>query len=79
MKECSWGGARYLLTFTDDFSRKSSGYILKNKSQTLKMFLEFKALVGNQTGLKIKRLRTDNRGEVCNKTFDDFWPKWHYL
>jgi transposase InsO family protein len=75
MKDCSWRGAHYLLTFTDDFSRKSFGYLLKNENQTFKMFLEFKALVENQTGLKIKSLGSDNGGEFCNKTFDDFLAK----
>jgi transposase InsO family protein len=75
MKECSWGGACYLLTLTDDFPRKSFGYLSKNKNQTFTMFLEFTALAENQTGLKITKLRTDNGGEFCNKTSDDFLAK----
>jgi hypothetical protein len=39
------------------------------------MFLEFKALVEDQTGLKIKRLATDNGGKNRNRIFGQ---KWHY-
>jgi hypothetical protein len=70
-----WGGASYLLPCTDDFSRKSFEYLLKNKNETFKVFLKFKALVDNQTHLKIKRFRTDNGGEYCNKMSVDFLAK----
>ncbi|XP_074374408.1 uncharacterized protein LOC141714811 [Apium graveolens] len=40
----SLGGNRYYLTFIDDFSRKSWVYIIKEKSEALDKFKEFKAL-----------------------------------
>ena len=67
-KEFSWGGACYLLSFTDYFSRKSFGYLLKKNNQTLKVFLKFKMFAENQTGLSIKTL--DDAGEYCNRLFD---------
>lgn len=72
MSEPSWGGARYLLTFTDDYSRKSFGYLLKSKYQVFHTFTQFKSLVENQLDLKIKKLRTDNGKEYCNKIFEEF-------
>jgi transposase InsO family protein len=36
-------------------------------------FMEFKDLVENQTGLKIKRLRSDNDTEYCNNAFGNFY------
>lgn len=69
MQECSWGGARYLLTFTDDYSRKTFGYLLRNKSEVMSCFINFKALTEKQTGFAIKSLRSDNGGEYCNKKF----------
>jgi hypothetical protein len=36
---------------------------MKTKGQVFNQFQEFKALVENQTGKKIKVLRTDNAGE----------------
>ncbi|KAG5869384.1 hypothetical protein JTB14_001248 [Gonioctena quinquepunctata] len=72
MSEKTWGGARYLLTFTDEFSRKSFGYLLKNKYEVLQKLKEFEVLVENQTNLNIKKLRTDNGGEYCSNAFGDY-------
>jgi len=36
------------------------------------MFKKFKALVENQTGRKIKKLRTDNSLEFCEIEFNTF-------
>ena len=69
MSEPSWGGAKYLLMFTDDFTRKTFCYFLKTKNEVFRFFKDFKALVEKQTGLKIKRLRSDNGTEYCNGTF----------
>ena len=60
-------GAKYFLLFIDDFSRKVFVYILQNKTEVTAFFAQFKALVENQTGRKIKCLRTDNGTEFCNK------------
>lgn len=62
----SWGGARYMLTFTDDFSRKSWVYLLQEKNQVYSLFIDFKNLVEKQCGAHIKCLRTDGGGEYCN-------------
>lgn len=72
MSETSWGGARYLVTFTDDFSRKTHGYLVTYKSEVLSCFIKYKRLVENQTGKTIKCLRSDNGGEYCNIKFDKF-------
>ena len=45
MKTPSIGGARYFLTFIDDFSRKIWMYVLKSKSEVLARFKEWKTLV----------------------------------
>lgn len=75
MSEDTWSGFRYLLTFTDDYIRKTFGYLLKTKRQVFDKFVEFKILVENQTGLKIKKIRTDNGLEYCNKYFEIFFKK----
>jgi hypothetical protein len=72
MKTTSHGGARYFVTFIDDFSRKTHVYLLKAKGEVFDKFKAYKALVENQTGMKIKTLRSDNRGEFVSKKFDDF-------
>ena len=54
-----------MLTFVDDFSRKVWVYFLRKKNETFLIFNKLKALVKNQTGRKIKKLRTDNGLEFC--------------
>lgn len=58
----SLGRSRYFLMFTDDYSHFSWVYFLKFKSETFENFKKFKALVENQSGNKIKSLRTDRGG-----------------
>jgi hypothetical protein len=60
-------GSLCYVSFIDDFSRKTWIYFLRNKSEVLDKFKEFKSLVENQTDKNIKVLRTDNGGEICGK------------
>jgi hypothetical protein len=61
----SYGGTNYYLLFTDDFTRMTHIYPLKKKSSAdvLEKFREYKPEVEKQTGMVIKRLRTDGGGE----------------
>jgi hypothetical protein len=45
MRTTSLGGARYFVTYINDFSRKVWVYLLKSKGECLEKFKEFKALV----------------------------------
>ena len=58
-------GSRYFMSLVDDYSRKLWVFILKNKSDALMCFKQWKILVENQTRRKVKRLRTDNGMEFC--------------
>lgn len=71
----SFGGAKYLLTFVDDFSRKVFVFPMRKKSEVFELFLNFKNMVENQQNSKIKTLRSDNGTEFCNKQFDIFTAK----
>lgn len=62
----SLGGAKYFLVMVDDYSRKVFVTFLSEKSAVVDAFSSFKALVENQTGHKIKRLRSDNGTEFVN-------------
>jgi hypothetical protein len=53
MKTTSRGGAQYFVTFIDDFSRKMHVYLLRVKGEVFDKFKEYKALVENQTGMKL--------------------------
>ena len=78
----SVGGSRYFVTFIDDFSRYTTVYMMKQKSEVLEKFRRFVNLVENRTGLKVerlhvenetvKRLRSDNGGEYFSNDFEEF-------
>ena len=68
----SLGGAIYYVRFIDDFSRNTSLYFLKKKLEVFSKFKEFKALVENQIGKKIKVLRINNGSEFWGKEFEKF-------
>ena len=47
-------------------------YSLKSKDQVFDRFLEWKALVENSSGKRLKTLRTDNGGEYVSNKFDSY-------
>ncbi|KAH9671115.1 hypothetical protein KPL70_017228 [Citrus sinensis] len=71
----SLGGARYFMSLIDDFSRMVWVYVLKTKDDAFEKFKIWKTLVKTQTNRKVRRLRTDNGLEFCNKRFDDFYAE----
>jgi hypothetical protein len=72
MRTTSLGGARYFVTYIDDFSKKVWVYLLKSKGECLEKFKEFKALVETQSEHKIKVFRLDNGREYISKGFQRF-------
>jgi transposase InsO family protein len=72
MSSISLSGYEYYVTFIDDYSRKTWIYFMKINDKVFSQFQEFKALVENQEGRKIKTLRSDNGGEYTSKAFKDF-------
>ena len=72
MPVLSLGGALYFVTFIDDATRKVWVYILKRKDEVLATFQKFLALVENQSGKKLRCLRTDNGGEYVSHAFQEF-------
>ena len=63
---------QYFVSFVDDYSRKTWIYFLRTKDEAFQKFVEWKILIENQTGKKIRRLRTDNGLEFCNNEFDKY-------
>lgn len=61
-----YNGARYFLTFIDDFTRKIWVSLIKSKVRIFEKFIKFKALVENQTGKKIQIFKTNNRKKMFN-------------
>eukprot|EP00253_Pinus_taeda_P035154 PITA_35154 len=69
MQTPSIGGSHYVLTFIDDYTRKTWVFLLKQKSEVFERFRQYKALVENQSGHYIKVLRTDRGGEYISNDF----------
>ena len=59
-KECGW--LRFVITFTDDYSRYGYIYPIKERTEVLDKFKIFKAEVENQHNLKVKIVRSDRGG-----------------
>jgi transposase InsO family protein len=71
-RKTSIGGANYMLTIIDDYSRKVWPYFLKHKSDVFDAF-KWKVTVEKQTEKKVvKVLRTDNCMEFCSNEFEEF-------
>ena len=68
----SSSGCNYFVTFINVYSRRTWIYFLEAKDEVFSQFQKFKALVENQTGKKIKILRSDNGGEYTSNEFKDF-------
>ena len=68
----SYNGAQYFVNFIYDYSRKVWIYFMKHKFDVFGIFKTWKAQVENQTGRKIKYLRTDNGLEYRDKEFIRF-------
>ncbi|KAK3030992.1 hypothetical protein RJ639_035743 [Escallonia herrerae] len=68
----SLGGNFYFISFIDDASRKTWVYAIREKSDVYHTFKKWKALVENETGNKIKCLKSDNGGEYRDGGFQKF-------
>ncbi|KAG8480143.1 hypothetical protein CXB51_024938 [Gossypium anomalum] len=69
MKTPSLNGSKYFLLFIDDLTRFCWTFFLKQKSDVFEAFGKFKAMVENQTGCRIKTLRTNNGAEYLSDRF----------
>ncbi|KAK3038231.1 hypothetical protein RJ639_030840 [Escallonia herrerae] len=72
IKHVSNWGARYFVTFIDDFSRKIWVYFMKHKSEVFNVFKQWKARVKNQTSKKLKYFKSDNGMEYKDDEFLQF-------
>lgn len=68
----SLAGHRYVMTITDDQTRWVWIFLLKRKSEAYQSFIEWKALVENESSLKLGTLRSDNGGEYLSTAWINF-------
>jgi transposase InsO family protein len=66
------GNRRYILTFIDDFSRKTWAYMLVEKSSALEYFKKFRSMVEKESNEVICCLRTDRGGEFNSLDFRNY-------
>ena len=66
------GGNRYIITLFDNFSKYTTIYLLKNKSDAFEKFQDFLKEVENQFGRKIKRIRSDRGHKYESSAFNSF-------
>lgn len=67
MEATSVGGSKYFLLLKDDFSKFRSVYFLKSKLETKQCIINYLHKFENQTGKKVKIIRTDNGLDEVNK------------
>ncbi|GJS95759.1 retrotransposon protein, putative, unclassified [Tanacetum coccineum] len=66
------GGSKYFLLLVDDFSMWSWVYMLIGKFEAFDAFKQYKKMVEESSGYKVKTLRTDHGGEFTSKDFAKF-------
>jgi hypothetical protein len=62
----SYGNFQYYILFVDCHSRYISLFLMKNRSEALSLFIEFKNAAETFTGKRIKLLRVDNAPELIH-------------
>jgi transposase InsO family protein len=60
---------RYFMLLVDDYTRMTSVFFLKNKSEDFENFKIYKEMVENYMDSRIKCLRSDNGGEFTSNEF----------
>jgi transposase InsO family protein len=65
-------GSKYCLVIVDDYSRFTLVFFLQEKSQTQETLKRFLRLAQNESGLRIKKIRSDNGTEFKNSQIEGF-------
>lgn len=65
MEETSFSGAKYFITFIDDFIRKVFLYFLPSKTNVRQIFEQFKLMVERQSGHSIQNVEFSSSKIVC--------------
>ena len=68
-------GERYFMIFVDDFTRMMWVAFLKEKLEAFEKFKIFKNKVENESGVKIKSLRSDRGGEFTSREFNIYYEE----
>ena len=77
MQTETMGGKRYVITFTDDYSRCVAVHFMRQKFEALEKFKLFEATAVGDSGNQIGTLRTDNGGEYISIEFAEYLESRH--
>jgi len=66
-------GSRYFITFTDDFSRNVTVLCISSKEEVKSCVKSYIARIEREKDRKVKRFRTDNGLEFCNKELSEYF------
>lgn len=69
----SISGKRYFITFTNDFSRKTTIMCIQSKSEAVNCVKKYTTRVEREMNKKVKRFRTDNGLEYCNSALTSYF------
>jgi len=61
------------MLLTDEATSYTWYYTFKNKDDVYKLFTEWKTIVKNQSGFKVKIVRTDNDTKYINNRFKNLF------
>ena len=75
MQVRSFGGALYVATYLDDYSRLSHVRLVKAKSDVPTATKDAIIFLENQANAKVKAVRSDRGGEYVNKALKDFYKR----
>ena len=67
----SLGGARYFVTFIDDYSGWATTYTMKRKFEVFEKYKHFEKFNENHTERRVKILRTDRGGEYMSDEYEE--------
>ena len=68
----SLGGARFVITFTDEYSDWKTMFTVGNKSEVFEKFVKLETFTGNHIGKRIKGVSTDRGGEYMPNEFNAY-------
>jgi hypothetical protein len=69
----SLGGAKYMLTIIDDYSKKVWPSFLKHKYKAFDTFKKCIVMIEKQTEKKVKLFHTDNVMKFCSNEFNNYY------
>lgn len=72
MRTTTFEKNRYFILFIDDYSRMTWVYFMRERSEVFGIFKKFKNLVENQSGTRIKVIRSDRGKEYTSNQFNKF-------